>query len=128
MIRQCCKTGILERQVPNEFRISERSGRGNNWAYGYYGRENRSTCEPIIGVGGGLGGCYEKGRSLVDLVLERVRRTVEKCDRFSGTVLFHSIAGGTGSGGPEPIQLGSIMMTIFGQLYIQVLVLLSWRT
>ena len=34
----------------------------------------------------------------VQSVEERMRKLVERCDRFGGTVLMHSLAGGTGAG------------------------------
>jgi len=37
-------------------------------------------------------------KSLMYHTLERVRKEVERLDMFSGTVVFHSLAGGTGSG------------------------------
>ena len=84
VVRRCSKSGILARSVLPEFQVVDRTGRGNNWAYGYHGGPR----QPPPG-----------GRSLVGSVQECVRKLVEKCDRFTGSVLFHSIAGGTGSGG-----------------------------
>ncbi|XP_063780678.1 tubulin delta chain-like isoform X2 [Pseudophryne corroboree] len=55
-------------------------GRGNNWAYGYRG----------------AGGSPEK--SLLDRTMESVRKEVERRDCYSGTVILHSLCGGTGSG------------------------------
>ena len=83
VVRKCSKSGVLARRVPPEFRIFDRSGRGNNWAYGYRGSPQQPP---------------PSGRGLVGSVQECVRKLVEKCDRFTGSVLFHSIAGGTGSG------------------------------
>ena len=80
VVRKCSKSGILSLQVPPEFRIVDKTGRGNNWACGY------------------SGGATPSGRSLVTSVQECVRKLVEKCDRFTGSMVFHSIAGGTGSG------------------------------
>ena len=81
VVKSCCKSGILSRRVPPKSKLVEKCGRGNNWAYGYYGGTKES---------GGL--------ALKDSVQECVRNLVERCDRFMGTVLLHSIAGGTGSG------------------------------
>lgn len=39
-----------------------------------------------------------EGDRLLERVLETVREVVERCDRFGGFVVFHSVAGGTGSG------------------------------
>ncbi|XP_030052813.1 tubulin delta chain isoform X4 [Microcaecilia unicolor] len=55
-------------------------GRGNNWAYGYHGV--RSDGEA----------------SLLERTMESFRKEVERRDCYSGTVLLHSLSGGTGSG------------------------------
>lgn len=55
-------------------------GRGNNWAYGY-----RDT---------GMG----TDQSLLERTMESFRREVERRDCYSGTVILHSLCGGTGSG------------------------------
>ena len=39
---------------------------------------------------------------LVDKVMENIRKEVEKCDDFRGTIMTHSICGGTGSGTLTP--------------------------
>ena len=86
VVQRCCsKKGVLASRVPEEFRITEKRGRGNNWACGYHDRHS-------------VAGSRSTGSSLVECVRERVRKLVEKCDHFTGTVLFHSLAGGTGSG------------------------------
>ena len=64
--------------------LTERAGRGNNWAYGYHGETRKRD--------GGDSGV------LAERVREAVRRVAEQCDCFMGVVIFHSIAGGTGSG------------------------------
>ena len=61
------------------------SGRGNNWALGYF-------CED---------------GDLAEKALEALRREAEMCDFYQGTFMFHSVAGGTGSG------LGSRIMEMF---------------
>lgn len=85
VIRRCLDTKhnstVLAQGVPRESCVWDKAGRGNNWAYGYYGSRT-SGC----GVG------------VLERVQEAVRKVVERCDRFSGFVMFHSIAGGTGSG------------------------------
>ena len=90
VIRQCLDrrrgSPVLRQRVRDEFCVWDRAGRGNNWAYGYYGR--RRGREGEGGSGGGL-----LGR-----VREAVRKVVERCDRFSGFLMLHGIAGGTGSG------------------------------
>ena len=84
VIRQCLNTktrsNLLAHQVPTECFISDKMGCGNNWACGYHGRGRGSGC------------------GLLNRVEEAVRKVVERCDRFSGFIMFHSIAGGTGSG------------------------------
>lgn len=85
VIKRCSRSRVLSKLVPPEFRVSEKRGRGNNWAYGYFGRLQQSSGSP-------------DGGRLVEVVQERVRRLVERCDHFMGTVLLHSIAGGTGAG------------------------------
>eukprot|EP01116_Phalansterium_solitarium_P007425 TRINITY_DN20088_c0_g1_i1.p1 TRINITY_DN20088_c0_g1~~TRINITY_DN20088_c0_g1_i1.p1 ORF type:complete len:440 (+),score=122.21 TRINITY_DN20088_c0_g1_i1:89-1408(+) len=60
--------------------LTEQSGRGNNWAYGYFDAPGR------------------RDDCLLDRALEAVRREVEACDFFVGCIVTHSIAGGTGSG------------------------------
>ena len=56
--------------------ITDVSGAGNNWAYGY------SVCGPQYGAA----------------VMEQVRRQAERCDSLQSFFLLHSIGGGTGSG------------------------------
>ena len=51
-------------------------GAGNNWAKGY----------------------YSDGAELIELVLEKLRKEVERCDCLQGFQLCHSLGGGTGSG------------------------------
>ncbi|XP_063306923.1 tubulin delta chain-like [Pelobates fuscus] len=60
--------------------IVGRRGRGNNWAFGY------------------SGSCTNTEKSLLDLTMESFRKEVERRDCYSGTVLLHSLCGGTGSG------------------------------
>ena len=62
--------------------ITDKTGRGGNWAYGY--------------SGGRKGG--QRNNELLEAVVERHRKELERSDRFTGTVVFHSLAGGTGSG------------------------------
>lgn len=63
--------------------VTDKPGRGNNWAFGYNGRTPKSK------------GC---DRELVEKVRDAVRRMAEECSCFLGVIIFHSIAGGTGSG------------------------------
>ena len=77
------RSAFSRRRVREECIVTERMGRGSNWAYGYHGRSR-------------LGSPHEQ--SLLDRTMEAVRKSLERCDRFGGFVMFHSIAGGTGSG------------------------------
>nr|NP_001027643.1 delta-tubulin [Ciona intestinalis]BAB85852.1 delta-tubulin [Ciona intestinalis] len=54
----------------------QKSGSGNNWAYGF--KVHAPRCK--------------------DGILDCIRREVEKCDYFSGFLILMSLAGGTGSG------------------------------
>lgn len=88
---------LLGKKIPSEFRVIERGGRGNNWAYGYFnavGKELKIEKQ----IRGFKFGSTDEGKCLRGNVQECVRRLVEKCDRFGGFVQLHSIAGGTGSG------------------------------
>jgi len=87
-IRNCLNACASSRiafssRVREECIVTDRMGRGSNWAFGYHGVSR-------------LGTCHEQ--SLLDRTMEVVRRTLERCDRFGGFIIFHSIAGGTGSG------------------------------
>ncbi|KAM8967623.1 tubulin delta chain-like [Pelodytes ibericus] len=77
--------GKMQKQVKKgSFRDSNlivgRTGRGNNWAYGY------------------SGACAHAEKNLLILTMESFRKEVERQDCYSGTVLLHSLCGGTGSG------------------------------
>ncbi|XP_022099004.1 tubulin delta chain-like isoform X2 [Acanthaster planci] len=54
--------------------VSGKYGRGTNWAIGYH------------------------EDSILSHTLEVLRREVERCDSYCGTVMIHSLGGGTGSG------------------------------
>jgi len=43
-------------------------------------------------------GHYTVGRNMIDKTLDRVRKVSEQCDSLQGFLIFHSVAGGTGSG------------------------------
>ncbi|XP_068952015.1 tubulin delta chain-like [Petaurus breviceps papuanus] len=60
--------------------IIGKEGRGKNWACGYYNKP--LNCE----------------ESLLYKTMEKLRKEVELRDCYSGTVLFHSLSGGTGAG------------------------------
>jgi len=43
-------------------------------------------------------GYYTIGRNMIDKALDRVRKVAEQCEGLQGFLVFHSVAGGTGSG------------------------------
>ena len=102
---------LLGKRVPPDFRVVERGGRGNNWAYGYFGAKSKEI-ESEKQIGGFKFGGLTERESLIDTVLERVRRLVEKCDRFGGFVQLHSVAGGTGSGDLSQLTFYHTLCTI----------------
>lgn len=85
------------------------NGRGNNWALGYSAtyKENQDT----IGFSQA-----EEETPLYERAIEALRREAERADFFLGTMLVHSLAGGTGSG------LGSRLIEsyrdTFGKAYL----------
>ncbi|XP_039593061.1 tubulin beta chain-like [Polypterus senegalus] len=60
--------------------IFEKEGCGSNWAYGYHGPPS------------------QKESGLRQRAMESLRKEIERRDCYSGTVLFHSLSGGTGAG------------------------------
>ncbi|CAH8563739.1 unnamed protein product [Heterobilharzia americana] len=43
-------------------------------------------------------GHYTVGKEIIDLVLERIRKSADQCTGLQGFLIFHSFGGGTGSG------------------------------
>jgi len=43
-------------------------------------------------------GHYTVGRQMIDKALDRIRKVAEQCESIQGFLIFHSVAGGTGSG------------------------------
>ena len=43
-------------------------------------------------------GRYTLGKEMMDLVNDRIRKLVDKCDNIQGFMIDHSVGGGTGSG------------------------------
>lgn len=80
VIRNCAKSNFAS-QIRDECVVTDKTGRGNNWAFGYHGRKET--------------GCT---LGLLERTVESVRKCLERCDRFGGFIMFHSISGGTGSG------------------------------
>ena len=68
-------------------------GCGSNWAVGYYGNKNSHE------------------DSLLSRTLDAIRKETERCSSFSGIILIHSLAGGTGSG------LGSLLHQMLREEY-----------
>ncbi|ESO02698.1 hypothetical protein HELRODRAFT_161992 [Helobdella robusta] len=60
--------------------ITEKCGRGNNWAMGYY--QGRLSHRDDI---------FER-------TMQEMRKEVERGETFKGCAIFHSVSGGTGSG------------------------------
>ena len=98
----CDRSGRSSRGVLDERNvISTRGGCGNNWGLGYLmGREPFKT-----------EGAFSSYCTLGERVMESVRRSVERLDSQRVTVLFHSIAGGTGAG------LGSHLLELLREDY-----------
>ena len=65
----------LRKQIISRNVITGQRGSSNNWGSGYRDTEG-----------------------IFDVVMETMRKTTEQCDCFMGSIIFHSIAGGTGSG------------------------------
>jgi tubulin alpha len=43
-------------------------------------------------------GHYTVGRNMIEKTLDRIRKVTEQCESLQGFLIFHSVAGGTGSG------------------------------
>ena len=43
-------------------------------------------------------GFYTIGNEVIDLVMERINKLIERCSSLQGFLIFHSFGGGTGSG------------------------------
>jgi len=43
-------------------------------------------------------GHYTVGRNMIEKTLDRIRKVSEQCESLLGFIIFHSVAGGTGSG------------------------------
>lgn len=82
-------TNALPMFNPRNVHLSENgTGAANNWQHGYtYGREHEEE------------------------LLNLIDREVDKCDNLSAFQLFHSVAGGTGSG------VGSLLLQLLSDRY-----------
>ncbi|KAG1710834.1 hypothetical protein DVH05_013557 [Phytophthora capsici] len=70
----------------------EQAGRGNNWAMGYYGPRRKAPASAFTSLG------LDGRRELVELVMDSVQSEIELVDCYQGSVVMHSLGGGTGSG------------------------------
>ncbi|XP_063955431.1 tubulin delta chain-like isoform X1 [Lytechinus pictus] len=75
LLRNSKQLPVREKNV-----ILSKQGRGTNWAMGYHGTSTNPS------------------ESMIEVTLEVLRKEVERCDSFCGTVMMHSLSGGTGSG------------------------------
>ncbi|CEG49149.1 cryptic tubulin [Plasmopara halstedii] len=70
----------------------EQAGRGNNWAMGYYGPNFKSPLSNLTSSS------MDDKRDLTDAVMESLRREIESVDFYQGSIVMHSLCGGTGAG------------------------------
>ncbi|XP_013409803.1 tubulin delta chain [Lingula anatina] len=73
LLRDAKKSNFREQNI-----ILGKRGRGTNWSLGYHGLPGEDK--------------------LFNDALEAIRKEAERCDCFSGTIMIHSLSGGTGSG------------------------------
>ncbi|KAG9337757.1 hypothetical protein JZ751_028255 [Albula glossodonta] len=71
---------VRSKKLPEYNVIAGKGGRGSNWAYGYHGQRGEEECD------------------ILQQTMDALRREVERRDCYCGTILFHSLSGGTGSG------------------------------
>ncbi|KAI1886218.1 hypothetical protein AGOR_G00211730 [Albula goreensis] len=71
---------VRSKKLPEYNVIAGKGGRGSNWAYGYHGQRGEEEC------------------GILQQTMDALRREVERRDCYCGTILFHSLSGGTGSG------------------------------
>ncbi len=82
VVRQCLTSHkVFGSRIRDECVVTDRMGRGNIWAFGYHGHKKCTG-----------------GESMLGRTMEAVRKCLERCDRFSGFIMLHSVSGGTGSG------------------------------
>ncbi|BFZ20137.1 hypothetical protein BsWGS_23176 [Bradybaena similaris] len=70
------RTGVYRQLFNPEGLITGKEDAANNYARGY----------------------YTKGRDILELVLDRIRKLADQCSGLQGFFIFHSFGGGTGSG------------------------------
>lgn len=86
VVKQIHNDKILEPLFPLKNIVISENGRGNNWALGYsatYKETHNYVQEELC---------------LHERAIEALRKEAEQADFFLGTVMTHSLAGGTGSG------------------------------
>ncbi|KAG6597850.1 cryptic tubulin [Phytophthora cinnamomi] len=93
VIRAVCEGGadVVAGFQPAHTHV-EQAGRGNNWAMGYYGPRLKAPAPAFTSL------AVDERRELVELVMESLRREIEAVDCYQGSVVMHSLGGGTGSG------------------------------
>ena len=93
----------------------DQSGRGNNWALGYTGRQLGGDGQPRRRQKGGGAMRSDSGSTpsaaMASAIVERVRWTAERMDVFDSILLLHSVGGGTGAG------LGSLLLETLRDTY-----------
>ena len=68
---------------------------------------------------GGNWGCGYSEVTVEEPLLEQVRKTAESCDCFMGVVIFHSLAGGTGSGNTS-LLIFITMLHVLSHVFLKV--------
>ncbi len=77
--------------------ITGKEDAANNYARGHY-TVGRPLAAWLASIEICLLPFFVKGKELVDLVLDRVRKVADMCTGLQGFLIFHSFGGGTGSG------------------------------
>ncbi|GLD99328.1 hypothetical protein PINS_up008047 [Pythium insidiosum] len=105
----------VQRRLKAAHAHTEHAGRGNNWAMGYNFQQHRrnvvpsktmapTTAEHRRALRRGHHGTLAADdlandrRELVELVMESLRVEIEALDRYDGSMVMHSLGGGTGAG------------------------------
>ncbi|GMF10134.1 unnamed protein product [Phytophthora lilii] len=93
VVRSVCEAGVKGAGAfqPAHTHV-EQAGRGNNWAMGYYGPRLQAPAPAFTSL------AVDDRRELVELVMDSLRREIETVDCYQGSVMMHSLGGGTGSG------------------------------
>lgn len=87
VVRAVCENGVQ----PAHAHV-EQAGRGNNWAMGYNGPRLKAAAPAFTSL------AVDDRGTLVDQVMDSLRREIESVDCYQGSVVMHSLGGGTGSG------------------------------